>query len=319
MENNIERLIDVYLKTSFSILLLGERGIGKSRQLEKLKKVVKVNCASLVDDRFAETALFGYKKGAFTGANKDTEGYFHKADSGILFLDEFHCLKKETQEKLMLNLRTNERNDVCFYRFGSTDEDKVKFNLILASNRTINELKEILLPDFYDRVVQHVIEFPPLRNDRGRIEQHWKDIWEQLKFEEPAPKEKPLIDWLKKQEFWGNYRDLQKIAIYYHTYNLFDEKNKPAKDALEYTKNEFEKYGAKAPEQKIECFSFNRGKTEREIRKNFHFELQKWAIEEYGSKKKAAEALDVSERTLTDWKISQQQERNNKPHTRTQK
>jgi transcriptional regulator with AAA-type ATPase domain len=293
---DIEKQIGVYLGTGFSILLLGERGTGKSLIAKKIsekleKKMESANCASFADDNSAEAALFGYK-----GIN----GLFQNANGGILFLDEIHHLSKAVQAKLMLALNTNQDNKMYVRKLRGLKEYPVEFRLMLATNKTIDELREILLPEFYDRVVQHVIELPPLRDKDNleKIEQHWEDIWKQLKFKEPAPKEKPLIDWLKKQELRGNYRDLQKIAIYYHTYNLFDEKNKPAKSALDYAKNEFQKYGAKAPEQKIECFSFKA----KEIEMKFYFELQKWAIGKYGSKKKAAEELGVEERTLTNWK-----------------
>jgi transcriptional regulator with AAA-type ATPase domain len=293
---DIEKQIGVYLETGFSILLLGERGTGKSLIAEKLgKTMVPANCASFADDRSAEAALFGHVK-----EGKEINGLFQEANEGILFLDEIHHLSKTVQAKLMLALNTNQDNKMYIRKLGKPKEEPVEFRLMLATNKTIDELKDILLPEFYDRVVQHVIELPPLRDKDNleKIEKHWEDIWKQLKFEEPAPKEKPLIDWLKKQNFWGNYRDLQKIAIYYHTYSLFEEKNKPTTTALGYTKNEFEKYGARAPEQKIECFSFKA----KEMEMKFRFELQKWAIGKYGGKKKAAEELGVEERTLTNWK-----------------
>jgi len=315
--NDIEKRICAYIKTGYPILLLGERGTGKSQLVENIKekikeetkieeKIVSVNCASFADDTMAEAQLFGYEKGAFTGAYKKTDGYFQNANNGILFLDEIHHLTKKVQAKLMLALQPNQDNKMCICKLGSADKEFVKFRLIVATNKTNDELRGILLPDFYDRIVRHVIELPPLRDGLGKIEQHWKDTWEQLNVKEKwaVPQEKPLIDWLKEQQFWGNYRDLQKIASYYHTYNLFDEKNKPAKNAFEYAKNEFEKYGAKTPEHKTNDFLFEHGKTAKEMEKKYYFELCKWAIERYGSKKNAADALKVDVRTLNNWKNS---------------
>ena len=314
-EKHIKDQISTYSKTGFSILLLGERGTGKSQLASEMtkgitanSKFICANCASFADDTMAEADLFGYKRGAFTGANKDTKGLFLEADGGILFLDEIHYLSKQVQAKLMRALQTNKDNKMSVRRLGDSKEEHVEFRLIVATNKTIDELREILLPDFFDRIVQHVVELPPLRNKREKMEQHWKNIWKQLRFEEPVPKDKLLIDWLKsdEQNLWGNYRDLQKIAIYYHTYNLFENKSIFAKNAVEYAKSEFEKYGAKSPEQENEKYGIDMKsylqKTSNEIHKDFNFNLQEWAIKQYESRQKAAKILGVREKTLNNWK-----------------
>jgi len=81
----------------FSLLILGERGTGKTKGITDLaidlgKKVVKTNGASFADDTLAESELFGHKKGAFTGAYNDKDGLLNEANKGILFIDEVHTL-----------------------------------------------------------------------------------------------------------------------------------------------------------------------------------------------------------------------------------
>ncbi len=103
---------DSYIKQGFSILLLGERGTGKSRIVHDKSNhhLVAVDCAAFEDDSKAEAELFGYEKGAFTGADKTKNGLFHEAKNGILFLDEVHNLSKRVQAKLMKALQTDSNN-----------------------------------------------------------------------------------------------------------------------------------------------------------------------------------------------------------------
>ena len=102
-----------YIKSGFSILILGERGIGKTRLAEKYssnQNIVSINCASFTNNLIAESILFGHKKGAFTDAKEDKKGVFEEADGGILFLDEIHHLDKEIQAKLMKAMQTDDEN-----------------------------------------------------------------------------------------------------------------------------------------------------------------------------------------------------------------
>jgi transcriptional regulator with AAA-type ATPase domain len=168
-------------------------------------------------------------------------------------------------------------------------------------------LRECLLPDFYDRIAQHIIEIPPLRETLKDREEDWKNIWKQLKFRNEAPQEFELLKWLKEQPLYGNYRDLQKIAIYYNAFNQFDNETKSMlkeKTPFQYAKNEFEKYHSQeiqADNSDI-CFRINPKKTSDEIVADFRYYLQDWAIKEYGSRKIVAEKLSVTEKTLNNWK-----------------
>jgi transcriptional regulator with AAA-type ATPase domain len=298
-------------KSGFSILLIGERGIGKSQIYGK--DVTKINCAAFEgnEDKL-EIELFGVIGGLFTGVKKGSEGAFKRAHGGKLFLDEIHHLSKIIQAKLMTAFGTDTENFMEFYKYGDLGgkKEKVKCQLIFATNKTIDELKERLLPDFYDRIVQNVIEIPPLRKTIEDREQDWESVWKQMRFNEinknsNALEDEKLIAWLKNLPLYGNYRDLEKIAIYYNDFEKnFDELKKmlPEKTAFEYAKNEFGKWQSPKPETEENSMYIKLDliKNSKEIHKDFHFELQKLVIEKYG-KEKAAEILDVDKKTLNNW------------------
>lgn len=313
----VNRKMETFINSGFSILLLGERGIGKSQianesvKKHKNESFIQANCASFDEDNKAEAELFGYSKGAFTGANTDKKGLLEEANGGVLFLDEIHHLSKMVQAKLMKALQTDKDNRMSIRRLGSTNEIKISCRLIFATNRTIIELKKDLLPDFYDRIVQHVITIPALRETQEDRVDDWNRIWNNLKFKgnPPLPSDNNLINWLKKLPLYGNYRDLQKIAMYYNAFQSFDEETKKMLDettAFEYAKNEFEKYHS--PEVKINKSKyFDENLTTKDMIANFKFDLQDWAINKFKGRKKAILHFQnlggtITEKTLDNWK-----------------
>jgi len=298
----------VFLESGFSILLIGERGIGKSQLYGK--DTPKINCASFegYDDKL-EVELFGVKKGTYSNV-AERVGVLKKADGKKLFLDEIHHLSKDVQAKLMTAFGTDENNYMEFYRVGDFNEKnpiQVKCQLIFATNRTIEELKTILLPDFYDRIVQNVITIPSLRETPEDREQDWESVWTRMKFDKnhPVPKDHYMIDWLKGLDLYGNYRDLEKIAIYYNDFitHFTPELKKMVgeKTPFEYTKNEFEKWNSPSPEQPEDgiVIKINTHKTAKECHREFESKLFELTIKECGGdKKKAAEKLGVSLSTI---------------------
>ena len=149
------------------VLVIGERGTGKekaSRRLHYMSSrwdgpLVTLNCASLPSS-LIESELFGYEKGAFTGAINTRKGRFEEADGGTLFLDEIGLIPLSVQEKI---LRVVEYG--TFERIGSSETRKVNVRIIGATNADLKKmcLEGKFKEDLLDRLSFDVIFVPPLR------------------------------------------------------------------------------------------------------------------------------------------------------------
>jgi psp operon transcriptional activator len=154
-------------KIDRSVLIIGERGTGKELAALKLhmdstrweKPLVTLNCAALPPS-LIESELFGYQKGAFTGATSDRKGRFEEADGGTLFLDEIGLIPLEVQEKI---LRVVEYG--TFSKVGSSEEKYVAVRIIGATNVDLQELviEGKFKADLLDRLSFEVFFVPPLR------------------------------------------------------------------------------------------------------------------------------------------------------------
>jgi PAS domain S-box-containing protein len=167
---HIFEMINVVASTDATILIEGATGTGKdllakvihSASPRKDKALVKVNCAA-IPDNLLESEMFGYVKGAFTGADKDKSGRFQEADGGTIFLDEIGDLPLPLQAKLLRVLEDKE-----FYRLGSRHTVKVNVRIISASNRKLANLveKQLFREDLYYRLNIFRIELPELKDRR---------------------------------------------------------------------------------------------------------------------------------------------------------
>ena len=155
------------------VLLIGERGTGKELGAARLhylsgrwhKPFVTLNCASL-SPSLIESELFGYERGAFTGALQRRVGRFEAADGGTLFLDEIGNVPKEVQEKI---LRAVEYQD--FERVGSAEKVAVDVRILAATHANLPEMADTgqFRSDLLDRLSFEVLTVPPLRERTGDI------------------------------------------------------------------------------------------------------------------------------------------------------
>ena len=169
----MKKLISMVAPSPTTVLVLGETGTGKEliakaiheESNRKGKPFIAVNCTALPKDLIAPE-LFGYKKGAFTGAHKDSPGFFKQADKGTLFLDEIGELCTSIQVKLLRVLQERE-----FHRVGSSTPIKINVRVITATNRNLEkELEEKRFRhDLYYRLNVFPIFIPPLRERKTDI------------------------------------------------------------------------------------------------------------------------------------------------------
>lgn len=165
--------IELVAKSDFTILILGETGVGKelvarsihSQSRRSEKPLLYLNCAALPES-LAESELFGHVKGAFTGASSDRTGKFELADGGTLFLDEIGELSLEIQAKLLRLIQEGE-----VQRVGSEKMIHVDVRLLAATNRDLE--KEIqagkFRADLYHRLNVYPVTTPPLRERKEDI------------------------------------------------------------------------------------------------------------------------------------------------------
>ena len=160
-------LIERVSKQNITVLLQGESGTGKSRCAQAIhlesnrseERFVKVNCAA-IPSQLLESELFGYQKGAFTGATKSQIGKFEAANNGTLFLDEIGEISMELQAKLL-----QVTQDTTFTPLGSTEERKVDVRLIAATNKDLWQMVQDgeFREDLYYRLNIIGIHLPSLR------------------------------------------------------------------------------------------------------------------------------------------------------------
>jgi transcriptional regulator with AAA-type ATPase domain len=308
-----------YLNQGFTMLLLGERGTGKTRLIQENKSLftafTQANCASFDDDSKAETELFGYAKNAFTGAGESKVGLFQAANGGLLFLDEVHNLSPRVQAKLMTALQTNDKNQFQIRKLGDLKETTVTCTVVFASNQPIEKLREILYPDLFDRITQLIIEFPPLRESGEERVNDWKTVWTQLRFDKigyDCPNDDLFLDWLKRLPLYGNYRDLQKIAIFYKAFlelekgenleslALIKSTLKGKQNAFEFAKSEFEKYYSRNTKVNTHLY-FDAQKTVKEMETVFKKDMATWIVAQFEDKEKAAAHFGLTTRSLFNW------------------
>ncbi|KPL04526.1 MAG: hypothetical protein AMJ90_00305 [candidate division Zixibacteria bacterium SM23_73_2] len=214
----VKALIEQVADSELTVLIRGESGTGKeivARMIHSLssrkdESFTKVNCAAIPRD-LLEAELFGYEKGAFTGAHKTKPGRFEAANKGTMFLDEIGDLPLELQSKLLQVLEQHE-----FVRVGGIKNIKVDVRIVCATNRNLDEAlkQKILRDDLFYRLNEITINLPPLRERKedipllvefflNKYNEHYKK-----KFE---PFSSPTLKRLEEFHWPGNVRQLENL------------------------------------------------------------------------------------------------------------
>src|SRR5438093_9056212 len=217
----IEELISAMAPSEANVLITGESGVGKEviantihqRSRRASKPMVKLNCAAF-PQTMIEGELFGYVKGAFTGAAHDFPGMIGEASGSTLFLDEISDMPADLQTRFLRVLQERE-----YRQLGSTRTLKADFRLIAATNRPIAQAlaENRLRSDLYYRLNTFQIEVPPLRERKQDIPplvaSFVKQFAQQLGKPEPAIAPdafQKLLDY----SWPGNVRELQNAVEY---------------------------------------------------------------------------------------------------------
>jgi two-component system nitrogen regulation response regulator GlnG len=212
--------IDLYAASSFPALIEGESGSGKERVALSLHHLspranqpfLALNCAA-ISPTLVEPTLFGYARGAFTGAQQAKSGYFEDAGEGTLFLDEIGELPGDLQAKLLRVLENGE-----YQRVGETQTRVSRARIVAATNRDLREevRRGHFRSDLYHRLSVFELAVPPLRDlgeDKLRLLDHYRAAYAAKAggrtFELDA---RARARWLA-YEFPGNVRELKNIVI----------------------------------------------------------------------------------------------------------
>ncbi len=302
----IRAVIEQIGDTDVTVLIQGESGSGKEVVAREVHAVssrskgpfVKVNCAALPTD-LLESELFGYEKGAFTGAHGRKSGKFELADGGTMFLDEIGEMCPSLQAKLLQVLQDGE-----FTRLGGNREVRVDVRVVCATNRSLVDMVAAgeFREDLYFRLNVVAIDLPPLRERREEI----PILVESFLARYGALYERPrrglsqrLAEALARYDFPGNVRELEnmikRVVVLESEESIVAELSKPRATRAE-RREELDALLAEMEETAGEL-------PLREVGRRFALEVEREAIEHMlrltgWNRKRAAARLGISYKTL---------------------
>jgi len=292
------RIVKKVSATDSTVLILGESGTGKELVARHIhfnsrrndKPIISVNCSAF-SDTLLESELFGYKKGAFSGATGSKTGLFQMAHGGTLFLDEVSEMSPDMQKKLLRVLEDGEVRPL-----GSNEVVKTDARIIAATNRDLKDMvkQNRFRDDLYFRLNVICIQIPPLRErveDIPLLIEHYKNkICGEL--ERPGVAIPEAIESLFLEYDWpGNVRELvnelRRVIILESQYS-FQQSSENGRKVV------------KSQELEVEALpisddSSDSGKSLSSMEKQT---IVSALQESHGNKSKAAEMLGIARRTL---------------------
>lgn len=287
------KMIKSAQESDFPVLILGESGTGKEIVADKIhygsqrknNAFIKINSAGIVST-LLESEMFGYEKGAFTGANKTKPGKFELADKGTLFLDEIGDMDVSLQVKLLRTLQEG-----TFQHLGGTKELTTDTRIITATNKNLRELIKTgdFREDLFYRLNIIAIEIPPLRERKEDISlliSNFLNTYKQ-KYNKQTDISYSSLKILESWDFPGNVRELENIIA--SSFALCNSKEITPEDLPAYL---MERKREKPPEP---VNSFNLEEHIRLLEENL---INRCLKDSKFNKSEAAQKLGISRRQL---------------------
>jgi two-component system response regulator AtoC len=302
----IRAVIEQIGDTDVTVLIQGESGVGKEIVAREVHAVsnrakgpfVKVNCAALPTE-LLESELFGYEKGAFTGANGRKQGKFELANGGTIFLDEIGEMCPSLQAKLLQVLQDSE-----FTRLGGNREVRVDVRVVCATNRGLSQMVAAgaFREDLFFRLNVVAIDIPPLRDRREEVPllvEMFLARYSALYERAHHGLTQNLIAAMNEYNFPGNVRELEnmikRIVVLESEDSVLIDLRRPResrsqrRDVLDAMLCEMEETAGELPL--------------REVGRKFAMEIERDAIEHMlrltgWNRKRAAARLGISYKTL---------------------
>jgi two-component system response regulator AtoC len=315
----IKILIDQIADTGLNTIIFGETGVGKELVAECLydksncngKPFVKVNCAAL-PDTLLESEMFGYERGAFTGAERRKRGKFEQAHGGVLFLDEIGDMSLPLQSKLLHVLQGGD-----FTPLGSEKTVTTNTWVIAATNHELEkDIKNgAFREDLYYRISTIKIHIEPLRNrpeDIPHLIEHYIEEYTRMfsdkKIRRPS---QSAIAKMSSYQWPGNVRELQNVLkrmlilgegeeIIYELLKAPISQQRGSESIAYESSSSFMDDLRRVNGEKVPCLSsLSLKKVRKKMVNRFEKEVISYVLEKTGwNRSKAAKILDVSYKTL---------------------
>jgi len=292
-------LIERVAKTKTNILIQGESGTGKELAARAIHRqsprkdnpFVIINCAG-IPENLIESELFGYKKGAFTGATTDKEGLFGVADGGTVFFDEVGELPPTIQVKLLRVIQER-----TFTAVGGTEEKSVDVRFISATNKDLETevIQGKFREDLFFRLNVIKISMPPLRErdgDLSLLAQYFLEKYSRELRKNVKKVSAYAMDILRQYSFPGNVRELENII---ERCVALESSNIVLPESLTLSSFRMERGTERRRKTDLKPEGINLDRVLGEIEKDYIIKAMEMA---HGSKQEAANLLDITKDSL---------------------